>query len=104
MTLKTAHEGLVEINWLRRSKDGKRKWAKRKLCSKDRKQKALGMFKKTCWGVKSKERIRFRKLEQLMKALAINSQNVDPVHRYRTTKGFQEKTRHGVMSPPIAGA
>lgn len=42
------------------------------------------MFKKTCWGVKSKERVRFRKLEQLMKALAVNSQNVDPVHRYRT--------------------
>lgn len=37
VTLKTAHEILVEINWLRRSKDGKRKWAKRKSCSKDRK-------------------------------------------------------------------
>lgn len=32
------------------------------------------MFKKTCWGVKSKETVRFRKLGQLIKALTIHSQ------------------------------
>lgn len=41
------------------------------------------MFKKTCWGVKSKERVWTRKLVQLMKALAVHSQKVDPVLNHK---------------------